>query len=122
MPFFLVSHKSLIEADSEIAAAEATLLALQDAATVTFTVTIDQDSSKQVVVDTPPRQVLDASHEAGATADQEEGASQGQAAAFSNVGAAQFPPPAPGLSHATLGYTGLLFVAGLLLGVALASS
>jgi hypothetical protein len=120
MPFFLVSHKSLIEADNDKAAAEATLLALQDAATVTFTVTIDQGSSTRVVVEAP-RRVSDTSHEAGATAEQE-GASQGQTAAFSSVGAAQGRPLERGFSYTASGYTGLLFVAGLLLGVALGSS
>lgn len=121
MPFFLVSHKSLIEADNDKAAAEATWLALQDAATVTFTVTIDQGSSTRVVVEAPPRRVLETSHEAGATAEQE-GASQGQTAAFSSVGAAQVRPLERGFSYTASGYTGLLFVAGLLLGVALGSS
>lgn len=50
MPFLLVNHTSLVEADDEIAAAERTLTRLRDGGAVTFTVKFDEENVHQVVV------------------------------------------------------------------------
>ncbi|MBP2562385.1 hypothetical protein J2T08_006093 [Neorhizobium galegae] len=50
MPFFLVNHTSLVEADDEIAAAQRTLARLRDGDKQTFTVKFDQENVTQVVL------------------------------------------------------------------------
>jgi len=119
MPYFLVSHTSLIEADNERAAAEATLLALQHARRITFSVTVDQDSITRVVLDPPARQIPEALEEAGAKADQERDETPGRSAA---AGSAQDRPAKTTVFSArSLGYGGLVFAAGLISGLVLAS-
>ncbi|CDZ56647.1 hypothetical protein [Neorhizobium galegae] len=50
MPFFLVNHTSLVEADDEIAAARRTLARLRDGGKQTFTVKFDEETVNQVVL------------------------------------------------------------------------
>jgi hypothetical protein len=50
MPFFLVNHTSLVEADDEIAAAQRTLARLRDGGKQTFTVKFDEENVTQVVL------------------------------------------------------------------------
>jgi hypothetical protein len=119
MPYFLVSHTSLIEANNERAAAEATLLALQHARRITFSVTVDQDSITRVVLAPPARQIPEALEEAGAKADQERDETPARSAA---AGSAQDRPAKTTVFPTRiLGYGGLVFAAGLISGLVLAS-
>lgn len=119
MPYFLVSHTSLIEADNERAAAEATLLALQHARRITFSVTVDQDSVTRVVLEPPARQIPEALEEADAKVCQERDEAPDRPAAAPSV--QDRPAKTAVFATRTLGYGGLVFAAGLISGLVLAS-
>jgi hypothetical protein len=50
MPYYLVTHTSLVEADSEVRAAEDVLAKIQQGSKIDFLVKLDEENTKHVVV------------------------------------------------------------------------
>lgn len=119
MPYFLVSHRSLVEASTERAAAEAALLTLYRAKTITFAVTVDQDNIKHVVL-TPPVGQIEVTHFQTEPATNGSLEAQSQSSWRSPAALTHDLPTVPGGTAKTLGCSVLLFAAGLLVGVVLA--
>jgi hypothetical protein len=54
MPYYLVTHTSLVDADSEIAAAQKVLTGLQTDESVGFTVKLDEENTTEIIVSQVP--------------------------------------------------------------------
>lgn len=121
MPHYLVSHRSLVEAANERAAAEAMMLSIQSATKITFTVMVDQDNMRQVVLDMPPSGIPEALRAKDAPVDVTWAATPPSAGTFGNVALLQDRSGKFVVSARMLGYGSFLLVTGLLLGMVLAS-
>ncbi|WP_064682817.1 hypothetical protein [Rhizobium bangladeshense] len=113
MPFFLVNHTSLVEADDEIAAAERILKRLRDGGAQTFTVKFDEENVHQVVLQVAQAVPLSDSH----PIEPEVGASDALEKTPALIADRDIPSATMNRGHLSRAITSLLiFAAGLSLG------